>query len=104
MGRTNPTYRDALDRYEASWSAYRRTLRAAHRPDFDRLFDRAAEFAAASGQQNPTDPHRTVVVSVLLSQERELRRLRERVSALEAADGDPDDGEPQAADGPRGAE
>lgn len=87
MGRTNPTYRDSLERYESSWKPFRRALRRDRKADFDRLFDRAHEFAAASGQQNPADPHRTVVLSMLLSQERELRRLRERVDALEAEDG-----------------
>ncbi|RDI72852.1 hypothetical protein [Halopelagius longus] len=88
MGRTNPTYRDALERYESSWEPFRRALRRDRTADFDRLFDRAHEFAGPSGQQNPADPHRTVVLSVLLSQERELRRLRERVDALERANGE----------------
>jgi hypothetical protein len=83
MGRTNPTYRDALDRYESSWRPFRRALRAEATADFDRLFDRASEFAGPSGQVNPADPHRTAVMAILLSQERELRRLGERVDELE---------------------
>ncbi|WP_197409717.1 hypothetical protein [Haloferax profundi] len=79
MGRTNPTYRDALRRYRESWSPYRRALRADAKADFDRLFERAHEHAAAAGHANPADPHRAVVLSMLLSQERELRRLREHV-------------------------
>lgn len=79
MGRTNLTYRAALRRYRESWTPFRRALRAEAKADFDRLFERAHEHAAAAGHVNPADPHRAVVVSILLSQERELRRLRERV-------------------------
>ncbi|KAB1188133.1 MULTISPECIES: hypothetical protein [Haloferax] len=87
MGRTNPTYRDALRRYRDSWAPYRRALRAEAKADFDRLFERAHEHAAAAGHANPADPHRAVVLSMLLSQERELRRLRERLdSASEASE------------------
>lgn len=85
MGRTNPTFRDFLDGYEARWSAYRRALRKRHRDDFDRLFARVRDHADAAGHQNATDPEMAVLVSILLSQERELRQLRERVDDLERA-------------------
>ncbi|KAB1198829.1 MULTISPECIES: hypothetical protein [Haloferax] len=86
MGRTNPTFRDALRRYRESWAPFRRALRAEDKADFDRLFSRASEHAAAAGNANPADPHRAVVLSMLLSQERELRRLRERVDSTQQTD------------------
>lgn len=79
MGRTNPTYRRWLDGYETDWQSFRRALRVDHRDDFDRLFERAAEHASAAGYQNATDPERTFLMAILLSQERELRRLRSRL-------------------------
>lgn len=82
MGRTNPTYRRWLERQEDDWQPFRRSLRAEHRQDFDRLFDRAAEHASAAGVQNAADPRMALLVSVLVSQERELRRLRERLEEL----------------------
>lgn len=90
MGRTNPTYRDFLRRFEASWLPFRRALRRRHRADFDRLFERAAEHASAAGQANATTPERAALLSMLVSQERELRHLRGRVAALEADGGAPD--------------
>ncbi|WP_313691237.1 hypothetical protein [Halorarum halobium] len=83
MGRTNPTYRNFLEAYEAEWAPYRRALRRQHRADFDRLFERAADHAAAAGMRNPPDPTEALVLSLLVAHETELRRLRERVAALE---------------------
>lgn len=77
MGRTNPTYRNWLERYEADWKPFRRALRADHQQDFDRLFERASEHAGPAGYQNATAPELAMFMSVLLSQERELRHLRE---------------------------
>ncbi len=89
MGRTNPTYRDALRRLESEWEPMRRALRREYQDDFDRLFDRAREFADAAGYANPPDPERALVLSLLLAHEVELRRLREERDANgDRADGD----------------
>jgi transposase len=80
VGRTNPTFRDFLDRYEDDWSAYRRGLRRQHKPDFDRLFERARQHADAGGYMNAADPEIAFLVSVLLAQAVELRELRERLA------------------------
>ncbi|WP_435127847.1 hypothetical protein [Halobaculum sp. D14] len=86
MGRTNPTYRRFLESYEQDWSTFRRALRAQHRDDFDRLFERAAEHAAAAGMQNPTDPTEALLVSLLVAHETEIRRLRARLDSVEGGD------------------
>jgi len=79
MGRTNPTYRDALRRLEADCQSFRRALRRQYQADFDRLFDRARNHADAAGYYNGTDPQFAFVLSVLLAQEVELRELRAQV-------------------------
>ncbi len=79
MGRTNPTYRNWLDRYETEWQPFRRALRREHRHDFDRVFERAAEHAGPAGYQNATSPELAMILAVLVSQERELRVLRKRI-------------------------
>ncbi|MFC7098165.1 hypothetical protein [Halobaculum marinum] len=86
MGRTTPTYRRFLDSYESDWSDFRRALRRERRADFDRLFEGAAAHAHAAGVQNPPDPLEAVYLSMLVAHRAELRRLRERVAALEADD------------------
>ena len=81
MGRTNPTYRRWLDRQEATWQPFRRSLRVEHQADFDRLFDRAAEHASAAGFQNDIDPRMGMLLSILLSQERTLRQIEAQLDA-----------------------
>lgn len=77
MGRTNPTYRDVLRRYEERWQPYRRALRRQYQQDFDRLFERAQKHADAAGYMNAEDPHVAALFSMLLAQEAEIRELRE---------------------------
>jgi len=80
VGRTSPTVRDQLDHLEGEWGQFRRSLRRRHQPDFDRLFERARSHADAASQQNPADPWRAFVMTVLVAQEAELRALREAVA------------------------
>ena len=56
MGRTNPTYRDALRAIEERWTEFRRALRRRDQPRFDRLFEYAREHADASGLLNHQNP------------------------------------------------
>jgi uncharacterized membrane protein YccC len=76
MGRTNPTYRDYLQRFEKRCQPLRRGLRQEYKQDFDRLFTRARTHANAAGYLNSTDPERAVLLSILLAQEHEIRQLR----------------------------
>lgn len=85
MGRTNPTYRDFLRRFERDWQPYRRGLRRQYQADFDRLFERAQAHADAAGYANAPDPHVAAILSMLLAQEVELRRLREELDDQESA-------------------
>lgn len=79
MGRTNPTYRDFLDRFAERHQSFRRGLRREYTTDFDRLFDHARAHADAAGYHNATDPEVAVLLSILLAHEHELRKLRERL-------------------------
>jgi len=56
MGRTNPTYRDALRAIEERWQDFRRALRRRDQPRFDQLFAYAREHADASGLLNHQNP------------------------------------------------
>ena len=109
MGRSKPTFRNYLDRVEADWGPYRRTLRRRDQPHFDRLFEHAREHADAAGQLDPADPRLAILFSMLLAHERQLQEfeeLRDRLEGVEqrvdsGADGiepaEPDDpGDPGA--------
>jgi hypothetical protein len=85
MGRTNPTYRDALRAVEERWSDFRRALRRRDQPRFDRLFAYARNHADASGLLNHQNPLLPALFSVDLEQERRLDAHEERLDELEAA-------------------
>lgn len=81
MGRTNPTYRDLIGVIESDWTAYRRVLRPADRPRFDRLFQHARNHADAAGQLNHESPIVPLVVSIQLAHERRLDAQADRLDA-----------------------
>lgn len=79
MGRTNPTFRDALRAIETRWGEYRRALRRRDQPRFERLFAYAREHADASGLLNHADPLYPMLFSVDLEQEARLDAHDERL-------------------------
>lgn len=84
MGRTEPTFRLLLDRLESEWRDYRRGLNAREQDAFDALFQKARAHASASSNVCRVDPLESVLLSMLLEHEMELRVLRERLAAAEA--------------------
>ena len=99
MGRTNPTYRDALRAIEERWADFRRALRRRDQPRFDQLFEYAREHADASGLLNHQNPLLPALVSIDLEQEARLDDHEERLAELEAAvdaAGNQEDGLPEA--------
>ena len=87
MGRTNPTYRDALRAIKERWSDFRRALRRHDQPRFDRLFEYAREHADASGLLNHQNPLLPALFSIDLEQQARLDDHEERLAELEAAVG-----------------
>ncbi|MFW5959197.1 MAG: hypothetical protein ACOCQ3_04265, partial [Natronomonas sp.] len=83
MGRTNPTFRDALRAIETRWGEYRRALRRRDQPRFDRLFAYAREHADASGLLNHSDPLFPMLFSVDIEQETRLDTQEERIDTQE---------------------
>jgi len=84
MGRTNPTYRDALRAIEERWADFRRALRRRDQPHFDQLFEYAREHADASGLLNHQNPVVPALFSIDLEQEARLDTHEERIENLEA--------------------
>jgi hypothetical protein len=83
MGRTNPTYRDALRAIEERWAKFRRALRRRDQPRFDRLFEYAREHADASGLLNHQNPLAPALLSIDLEQEARLDDHENRLAELE---------------------
>ena len=85
MGRTNPTYRDALRAIEERWAEFRRALRRRDQPRFDRLFEYAREHADASGLLNHQNPLLPALFSIDLEQEARLDDHEQRLEEIEQA-------------------
>ncbi|MDS0297085.1 hypothetical protein ACODNH_03335 (plasmid) [Haloarcula sp. NS06] len=91
MGRTNPTYRDALRTIEERWTDFRRALRRRDQPRFDQLFEYAREHADASGLLNHQNPLLPALISIDLEQEARLDEHEDRLAELENALNEADD-------------
>ena len=85
MGRTNPTYRDALRVIEERWADFQRAPRRRDQPRFDQLFEYAREHADASGLLNHQNPLLPALFSIDLEQEARRDAHEERLEELEAA-------------------
>jgi len=85
MGRTNPTYRDALQAIEERWADFRRALRRRDQSRFDQLFEYARKHADASGLLNHPNPLLPALVSIDIEQEARLDDHEERIAKLEQA-------------------
>ena len=84
MGRTNPTYRDAVRSLERRWDDFKRALRHRDHPRFKRLFEYARAHADAGGYLNHDEPLFPLLFSIDLEQETRLDELEDRVVELEA--------------------
>lgn len=93
MGRTNPTYRDALQAIEGRWDDFKRALRRRDQPRFEQLFAYARKHADAGGLLNHESPFLAVLFSIDLEQQRRLDDHDDRLAALEAAVDAAGDGE-----------
>ena len=78
MGRTVPTYRMTLESILQSWADYRRALPKDDREAFDEMTNRARMHASASTYAAFADPVEGALLSILLEQEKEIRRLKAR--------------------------
>jgi hypothetical protein len=84
MGRTNPTYRDAIQTLERRWDDFKRALRRRDQPRFERLFEYARVHADAGGYLNHDEPLFPILISIDLEQETRLDELEDRLETLEA--------------------
>ena len=80
MGRTVPTFTDLIDQELAGWSKYRRGLRKEDQEVFDDIFRSARKHLAENFYAMRTIPFESIVMSMLLEQGKELRRLQEQLA------------------------
>ncbi len=83
MGRTVPTFTMVIQQEMESWSKYRRGLRKEDQEALDELFRAARLQLAGSAYAARPIPFESIVMSMLVSQQRCLQELRERIARME---------------------
>ena len=83
MGKTVESYRMALESEINRWSGFARALRRPDREAFDELMDMCRSYASESG--NATNPivFELMVMSILLGQQKRLRKLEYELKVFE---------------------
>jgi len=82
MGKTLPTATQILLDEEQSFGRFRRALRRSDQLALDDLFAAAKQHTAAAQLSSHALPFEVFLLSMLLEEHKEVRRLRERIDTL----------------------
>ena len=82
MGKTVESYRMAIEDEICRWNGFAKALRSEDKEAFDELMDACRSFASAGS--NATQPilFEPMIMSVLVSQQKKLRRLEKALDAV----------------------
>ena len=80
MGRTVPTYRNALESEILSWRNFKRALRNNEKAIFDDLMNTARNHATASMNVARFEVIEAVFMSILLEHQKEIESLKKIIS------------------------
>ena len=83
MGRTVPSYRQALEAEIARWKGFRKALRGRDVEAFDRMMNACRVYASAGGMATRTVLAEAMFMCMLISQQKELMEIREKIERLE---------------------
>ncbi|MFP3984909.1 MAG: hypothetical protein ACLFU9_02950 [Candidatus Bathyarchaeia archaeon] len=81
MGKTVASYRMALDRELQRWSGFARALRSEDRKAFDQMMDACRNFASAGSNATRPVIFESMVMSILLHQQKTLNKLEKELHA-----------------------
>ena len=83
MGRTVLPYSQILEREYQDWKKFRRGLRREDQAVLDRLFDLARLHVQAGVYASRPWPLETILISILIEQEKTLAILQQKLKGLE---------------------
>ena len=75
MGRSVPTFRMEVESRIGAWNELLRALRGNDRDAFLSIIAAARRHEDAAGMMNPVDPLEGMLLSIIVDQEKRLRRL-----------------------------
>ena len=83
MGRTVATWRLRIEKWMERWQDFRRPLSIEEKCSFDRIQTAIRSHASAGGLLPSADPLEPIFLCVLLEQQMEIDRLRQRIERME---------------------
>jgi len=83
MGRTVPSYRQALEREIERWKGFRKGLRKKDAEAFDRMMNACRMFASAGSMATRPILLEAMFMSILLHQEKAITEIKEKLDKLE---------------------
>lgn len=83
MGRTVPSYRQALEAEIKDWEGFRKALRGRELEAFDKMMNACRTYASAGGMATRTILAEAMFMSILLNQQKELMEIKESLERLE---------------------
>jgi hypothetical protein len=83
MGRTLPTFTMLVEQEAARWAKFRRALRREDQEAFDALLAAARYHAAAGAYASDALPFETMLLSMLVAQQRQIDTLQKRLARHE---------------------
>ena len=83
MGRTVPSYRQALEAEIERWKGFRKGLRNKDAEAFDRMMNACRLFASAGRMATRPVLLEAMLMSILLYQEKAITEIREKLDRLE---------------------
>jgi len=83
MGRTVPSYRQALEGEIGHWEGFRKALRGKDLEAFDKMMSACRIYASAGGMATRPILAEAMFMSILLNQQKELMEIRESIERLE---------------------
>ncbi len=89
MGRTVPTFTMVIQQEMESWTKFRRGLRKEDQDALDELFRAARMQLASSAYAARPIPFESIVLSMMVAQQREIQELREKMQRMECIDRSP---------------
>jgi hypothetical protein len=84
MGKTLPPFSSLIEQERRRWVPFKRALPKADQPVFDRLFDCAKLHIQAGVMVSRPWPFETIVMAVLLEQQKQVERLESLLDELES--------------------
>jgi len=83
MGRTVPSYRQALEAEIGHWESFRKALRGKDLEAFDKMMYACRIYASAGGMATRPILAEAMFMSILLNQQKELMEIKESIERLE---------------------